>query len=235
MDLNDLRLPKPSLVYGYVYHTVFKHPTTGKVYHYIGQRASDSVDRRYHGSGVRINNLVRKYGRKDTTSVFIVCWVSSREELDSSETHFIAHARRLFGDLCLNLLSGGRGSKHSPITRKKMCKPKDPAAVAKSVKARTGMKRTAKSRERMRLAHLGVPTGPHDRVTCPHCGKVGGDRSMVYWHFDNCPAIHGGVRVLSKRHGVNKTPHKRIECPHCGKIGSDRIMPRWHFDNCPDR
>lgn len=26
----------------------------------------------------------------------------------------------------------------------------------------------------------------HNKVTCPHCGKEGGDNVMKRWHFDNC-------------------------------------------------
>jgi hypothetical protein len=30
---------------------------------------------------------------------------------------------------------------------------------------------------------LGVPK---EKITCPHCGKVGGKNTMGRWHFDNC-------------------------------------------------
>ena len=32
-------------------------------------------------------------------------------------------------------------------------------------------------------ARTGVP---HQKVTCPHCGQVGGARNMKRYHFDNC-------------------------------------------------
>ena len=53
-------------------------------------------------------------------------------------------------------------------------------------------------------------------VTCPKCGKVGGDAGMRNWHFDNCG------RTL-----------QQVQCPHCGKVGKKGAgMKRWHFDNC---
>ena len=41
-----------------------------------------------------------------------------------------------------------------------------------------GIKRTEEFKENLRK--------PKEKVTCPHCGKVGGGGSMVQWHFDNC-------------------------------------------------
>lgn len=29
----------------------------------------------------------------------------------------------------------------------------------------------------------------HDKVTCPHCGFVGGKTSTKRWHFDNCAGL----------------------------------------------
>lgn len=40
--------------------------------------------------------------------------------------------------------------------------------------------------ERKRQSMLGKNTGPRPKVTCPHCGKVGGTGVMHRWHFDNC-------------------------------------------------
>lgn len=37
--------------------------------------------------------------------------------------------------------------------------------------------------EKLRQAKLGVK---RKEVTCPHCGKTGGDNNMKRWHFDNC-------------------------------------------------
>jgi len=32
---------------------------------------------------------------------------------------------------------------------------------------------------------------PQPNIKCPHCGKVGGDRAMKRFHFDNCPLKTG--------------------------------------------
>jgi hypothetical protein len=40
------------------------------------------------------------------------------------------------------------------------------------------IKRTEAQKENLRK--------PKEKVTCPHCGKVGGGGSMTQWHFNNC-------------------------------------------------
>lgn len=231
MDLSDLRLHKPDYAYGYIYHTVFRHPISGIHYHYIGQKTSPNINRRYSGSGHRIKHLVRKYGRSGTTSVRLICWCSSQDELDATEVRFITEARRLWGSLCVNLQEGGKGGKHSERTRRKMRKPKDPDSVRKSAASRTGQKRSTESRARMAKAHLGKVRGPDPIVTCPHCLKSGGARSMKIWHFDRCPVKTGKARISPVK-GRIYGPQETVSCPHCGVTGGQRIMKHWHFDNC---
>lgn len=80
----------------------------------------------------------------------------------------------------------------------------------KMSKSRTGTKRTEETKEKMRLASKAFlerrgPMPEEQRqkikdarakqiitttnVTCPHCGKVGGNRIMPRYHFDNCKEI----------------------------------------------
>lgn len=32
----------------------------------------------------------------------------------------------------------------------------------------------------------GIPLGPKEKITCPHCGKEGGSNAMKRYHFENC-------------------------------------------------
>lgn len=50
-----------------------------------------------------------------------------------------------------------------------------------------GRPKSAQMRERLSAAKLGVP---RPKLTCPHCGKQGGDGNMKRWHFDNCKQSH---------------------------------------------
>ena len=50
-----------------------------------------------------------------------------------------------------------------------------------------GIKLTEKQLEKRKLLPPRAKRGPEPLVTCPHCGKVGGQGNMMNrWHFDNC-------------------------------------------------
>lgn len=68
-----------------------------------------------------------------------------------------------------NRTDGGQG--HSGFKQ-------SPEHIAKRVAFNTGRKQPNNS-----LAQKGIP---HPKVTCPHCGKVGGRSVMGRHHFDNC-------------------------------------------------
>lgn len=106
-------------------------------------------------------------------------------------------------------------------------------------------------------AHLGIPLSKehrngirqalrgkaHNKVSCPHCGKIGGQSHMIRWHFDNC---HERKKIKSERKSeaallrwetrdkgmITEKAKTQVTCPHCGKIGGFLPMKRFHFDRC---
>lgn len=80
------------------------------------------------------------------------------------------------------------GKHHSESTKRKMSESKlgKPGMTI-------GHKATEESKARMSAAQLGDKSHlfgtKQDLVECPHCGKVGGCRSMMRWHFDNCKRL----------------------------------------------
>jgi len=46
---------------------------------------------------------------------------------------------------------------------------------------------TNESKQKLSIAKTGVP---RNKLTCPHCGKIGGDGNMQRWHFNNCKTLH---------------------------------------------
>jgi len=53
--------------------------------------------------------------------------------------------------------------------------------ISKSSKGKTLSKE-----HRNKLRGKRLPYGKHQKVTCPHCNKEGGQGIMKRWHFDNC-------------------------------------------------
>ena len=90
--------------YGYVYKTT--NLVNGKIY--IGKKKGDFVSN-YFGSGIRINNALKKYGR----TVFIVEKLVDAEDLEKLnmlEKKYIAEYKSLLGkERCYNIASGGDG------------------------------------------------------------------------------------------------------------------------------
>lgn len=60
-------------------------------------------------------------------------------------------------------------------------------------------------------------------LTCPHCGKSGGESNMTRYHFNKCQEINPNRK---------KEFRPKAICPHCGKEGGINAMIRWHFENC---
>lgn len=65
-------------------------------------------------------------------------------------------------------------------------KLRPPAVGRKVSKAKMGHSVSHSTRSKISASLKGRSNGPHARVTCPHCGKIGGNNSMPRWHFNNC-------------------------------------------------
>ena len=86
------------------------------------------------------------------------------------------------------------GYKHSEETKKKMSNFQKGKKVSEETKKKMsnfqkGKKRSNKTKEKMSKAMVGNTHAlgyKHQIVTCPHCGKIGGNANMKRWHFDNC-------------------------------------------------
>lgn len=62
---------------------------------------------------------------------------------------------------------------------------------AKVVESNKNRVWTDEMRQKLRQHNLGKPNTsqkgkPQEKLTCPHCGKVGGKSVMKRWHMDNC-------------------------------------------------
>jgi NUMOD3 motif-containing protein len=105
---------------------------------------------------------------------------------------------------------GMLGKKHTPewvawFTEYQRTRIRSPESAKRISAANKGKKRTPEQVEKCRLNRLGKPHSEETRakmraaskhlknkiVTCPHCGKVGGEGGMIRWHFDNCPKKGG--------------------------------------------
>ena len=77
-------------MYGMIYETKHFHPTRGMML-YRGQKKLQGRDdiSVYKGSGVRIRNAVKKYGKKNFVTIPI-CFCQTHEELNEMERKYVS-------------------------------------------------------------------------------------------------------------------------------------------------
>jgi hypothetical protein len=132
------------------------------------------------------------------TKLIYAYWMMSRNISNSkySRDYLVSardyeHARRLFSEA---------SSKHQ---RGKTLTEEHKEALsiaAKTRKTRTPIKHSEETKQKLSSLWKGTTRSLEDRqkisngqlgkkrkiVTCPHCGKTGGNNGMTHWHFDNC-------------------------------------------------
>lgn len=162
-------------MYGYIYKTT--NLFNGKIY--VGQHKATKFNDNYYGSGIRITNLINKFG-KSSFSCELLEECSSEEELNEKEIYWIDKLNSTNRDIGYNLMSGGykvRGIKHSEETKQKIskakmgCHPNRDYLMSESTKnkisntlkeyykthdnPRKGVHLTVKTKQKLRDANLG--------------------------------------------------------------------------------
>lgn len=99
--------------YNYVYITTNK--INGKFY--IGKHSTDNLNDNYLGSGIMLNNAIKKYG-KENFKQRILCFCDSEEEAFEVEKYLVTEYIVSRED-CYNLHIGGDGGKMSEEINRK--------------------------------------------------------------------------------------------------------------------
>jgi hypothetical protein len=149
---------------GYVYHVVFIRPTDQGEFHYIGQHRKATFDKKYRGSGLLLQGKYKKYGKEHST-VSVICWASTQEELNNKEIHFIKEAKRIWGASCLNLNYGGANGSMSESTKRKIGKANSGKVHTAEHRAKVGAAGKGRvvseeTRRKLSIANKGRPN-PH--------------------------------------------------------------------------
>ena len=106
------------MAYGYIYKTKINNKNSSLDRHfYIGQHRCGRFDSKYFGSGVKIKQYIKKYGRVGL-SVEIIEWANDPHTLNQLESKYVDEGM-ILDDLCLNLVTGGKYKTWSIESRKK--------------------------------------------------------------------------------------------------------------------
>lgn len=125
-------------MYGYIYLTT--NTVNGKIY--VGQHKSTKFDAWYVGSGIRLLNAIKYYG-KDKFNVEVLDTAESKEELNEKEIYWIRKLDSRNDAIGYNLSRGGEGHIVSGDTRERL------SAVNK------GRKRTEETRRKLSESNKG--------------------------------------------------------------------------------
>jgi hypothetical protein len=192
---------KPTVLY------ILQHSITGLKY--FGKTTQDIS--KYKGSGVYWTSHIKKHGKEHVVTL----WVSDpyidsdaivEFALSFSEEHNIVKSKDWANIKPENGLDGGgatgpRGpykkqrtpsGRRGPNGRRGIptgLSPKKgkPSGQIPWNKGKTIGPNKSRGVPRGPNKGRGTPHGPQAKVTCPHCGKIGGVGNMKRWHFDKCP------------------------------------------------
>ena len=192
----------------YFYLYQITNLVNGKIY--VGVHKTSSMEDGYMGSGTVILRAYEKYGINNFTKVILETFDNS-ESMFAREKEVVTDEFLLREDT-YNLRRGGfggfdyinksgmpkmLGKNHSNETKDKLSKamierrkngtaPEMTEEVRKNIsEAKLGTtyksrpSKSADHKEKLRAASLGKQ---HSLITCPQCGKQGGERAIKRWH-----------------------------------------------------
>jgi hypothetical protein len=173
------------------YLYIKQHSVTKKKY--FGKTTRDPYT--YNGSGKVWTRHIKKHGKEH----IVTLWVSElyhdtsivEVALQFSADNDIVNSKEWANLILENGLDGGsvkgrvapfKNKKHTEEAKANMRKPKPEEQKAKMRKPKS-----EEAKANMRKPKSQSPKRkPQPQVTCPHCGKTGGENAMKRWHFDKC-------------------------------------------------
>jgi hypothetical protein len=155
--------------------------------HYYGKHTAKELNDSYLGSGIRLLNAVKKYG-KENFKRYNIYLAPDQSSLNVFEESFLNHMKPYFGSYLYNISlasTGGNTGNYAQVSKSKMGKPRH------DLKGKAWFDWTGKTRsdeDRKKKSEQKLYNNRQFKVTvkCPHCEKEGQLANMKRWHFDEC-------------------------------------------------
>jgi len=196
-----------------IYKTTNK--TDGK--YYIGCHCTTNENDEYLGSGKYLTTAIKKHGKENFIKEILHIFENKQDMFDKEKE--LVNEECVKDPNTYNLKIGGsggnpgivgafKGKAHTVETKEKIRKAALAQVTTSQKKRKCSENNWAKTdpkkhrehvininknipkseshKEKLRERNLGIK---HNIISCPHCGKEGGERIMKRWHFNNCNTI----------------------------------------------
>jgi group I intron endonuclease len=192
-----------------MYYTIYKTTNLKNNKFYIGKHQTKNLNDDYLGSGIKLKEAIKKYG-KNSFSKEILFIFFTEEEMNNKEKELI-NEDLVKNPNTYNIGIGGEGGPHF---LNKSHKQETKTKISNSSK---GKKISSESKEKMSKNNFMRGNSEQARKNASH--------RLI----NN--SISEEIKQKISLSLINKKQNT-IECPHCKKIGGERAMKRWHFSNC---
>jgi group I intron endonuclease len=182
-------------MYGYIYLTTFI--PTNKIY--VGKRAKSKFDESYVGSGVKIKNLIKKYG-KSQFETHIIDIAENDDELQQKEIYWIDKYSATNPQIGYNIALGGNGAQVEHQTDE---------TKRKISESNLGKKRTQEVKEQMSKDRLGSKWMNNGK-----CNKLIREKELSNYIYEGSPWKFG---ILPGRKSSPKSEESKLKCSNSHK------------------
>lgn len=144
-------------------------------------------------------SLIAQYGRKDMDTGILLNKTAGGDGASSPSAETLA-----------KIIKGNLGRKQSLETRMKRSKSmkgkntwmkgnvfseETILKISNSMKGKNTAPKSEEWKANHSVAMRGKNTGPKKIISCPHCGRFGGEPQMHQWHFDKCKSKEQNAKL----------------------------------------
>ena len=213
--------------------------------YYIGKHETNNIDDGYLGSGIRLINAIRKYG-KENFKREIVCICCNSKELSFVES-IIVNEDVVLDPLCYNIALGGQGgcivlSEGHPLRSSTIKKIR---SAANSNENKKRLSELAKENHKTkRIGMYGKKQSDFQKKQVALANSkpkskesVANRKQSMYNTFSNPDYVHPnlGTKRTEEQKSYMRSQRKnikKVKCPHCASEMDPANYARYHGDKC---